>query len=148
MNDLINNVAVVQVLNPQTIQGAALNSGVIDCQGAEGVNIVTLVGDIADSLGSSNRIDIKIEHADDDNGTPGAFAPCTDMDVANYAGLASGVFASIDAAGKENKRYIVSYRGGKRFVKVTATPVSLVSGGAIAMLALKSGLAQKPVADA
>lgn len=148
MHDLISNIAVEQVLKPQSIQASALNSGTIDCQGVEDLTVVAMVGDIADSLSGSVRIDIKIEHADDNNGTPGSFTACTDMDVSNYAGLSSGIFASIDASGKKNKRYAIGYRGGKRFVKVTATPVSLSSGGVVAMLALKAGLAQKPAANA
>ncbi len=47
----------------------------------------------------------------------------------------------------EAKRYVIGYRGGKRFVKVTATPVSLSTGGPIAMIALKGATAQKPVVN-
>lgn len=148
-NDIANNIAVEQVLAPQTIQGSALNSGNIDCRGFSAVAVVLAVGNIADTLDGSNRIDVKIEHADDDGtGSPAAYAACGDEDVLNATGLASGQFLSIDAAGKESKRHVIGYRGGKRFIKVTATPVSLETGGPIAMLALKANPSQAPVSNA
>jgi hypothetical protein len=146
MHDIISHIETAQVLAPQTIQAAALNSGDIDTQGCGTLAVALLVGNIADTLDGSNRIDVKIEHADDDGtGNPGAYGACSDEDVLNFANLASGVFLKIDAAGKENARHVVGYRGGKRFVKVTATPVSIETGGPVAMLALKGAAAQKPV---
>ena len=149
MHNISSNIGFEQSLMPQTIQAAALNTGNIDTQGAEALAVAILVGDIADTLSASIRIDVKIEHADDDGtGAPGAYTACTDEDVLNFTGLASGKFLSIDAAGKEQKRHVIDYRGGKRFVKVTATPVSLATGGPIAMLALKGNPGQLPVTNA
>lgn len=148
LHDLVNNIAVEQCLAPQTIQGSALNSGNIDCRGFEAVAMVIAVGNIADALDGSNRLDLKIEHADDNgSGAPGSYADCADDDVLNFTGLSSGKFLSVDDAGKEGKRHVIGYRGGKRFIKVTATPVSLETGGPIAMLALKGTAAQAPVAN-
>ena len=149
MHNISSNIGFEQSLMPQTIQAAALNTGNIDTQGAEALAVAILVGDIADTLSGSIRIDVKIEHADDDGaGAPGAYTACTDEDVLNFTGLAAGKFLSIDAAGKEQKRHVIDYRGGKRFVKVTATPVSLATGGPIAMLALKGNPGQLPVTNA
>ncbi len=148
MHDIVNNLALTQVLTPQTIQGSALNSGNIDMQGAETLAVVVMVGNIADTLDASHRIDVKIEHADDDGtGAPGSYAACADADVLNATGLSSGIFVSVDSAGEEQKRHVIGYRGGKRFVKVTATPVSLSTGGAIAMLAIKGNLSSLPVTN-
>lgn len=149
MHDIISNIAVAQVLAPQTIQASALTSGNIDCQGSETLAVAVLVGNISDTLDASNRIDLKIEHADDDGtGSPGSYASCTDDDVLNATGLSSGIFMSLDANGKENARHVIGYRGGKRFVKVTATPVSIETGGPIAMVALKGNATSKPVSNA
>ncbi len=148
MHNIVNNICIEQSLMPQTIQASALNTGNIDLQGAEALAVVILVGNIADALDGSHRIDVKIEHADDDGtGAPGSYAACADEDVLNATGLSSGIFLSVDAAGKEQKRHVVGYVGGKRFVKVTATPVSLSTGGPIALLALKGNLHQLPVTN-
>lgn len=146
MHDLVNNIGIEQSLMPQTIQASALNTSDIDTQGAEALAVVLLVGDIADTLSSSVRIDVKIEHADDDGtGSPDSYTDCVDADVLNFTGLSSGQFLSIDTSGEEQKRYMIGYRGGKRFVKVTATPVSLSTGGAVAFMTLKGNLGQLPV---
>ena len=146
MHDIVNNIAVMQVLAPQTIQAAALDSGAIDTQGRETLAVAVLVGAVGDTLDSSNRIDLKIEHADDDGtGSPAAFAACTADDVLNADTVTDGIFFSVDDDDKENARHVIGYRGGKRFVKVTATPVSLSTGGAIAMIALQGNPAQAPV---
>ena len=146
MHDIVHNIAVEQSAMPQTIQASAINTGNIDMQGADALAVVVLVGNIADTLDASHRIDVKIEHAEDDGtGAPAAYAACADSDVLNASGLSSGVFLSVDAAGKEQKRHVVGYVGGKRFVKVTATPVSLSTGGPIALLALKGNVHQLPV---
>ena len=148
MHNIVNNLALAQALSPQTIQASALDSGNIDMQGAETLCVVVLVGAIADALDGSHHIDLKIEHADDDGtGSPGSYAACADADVLNFTGLSSGVFKSIAAAGDKSKRYAIGYVGGRRFVKVTATPTSISTGGPIAMLTLKGNQTQKPVAN-
>lgn len=145
MHDLMNSVVVSQPLAPQTVSTAPVTSAAIDMQGAESLAFITAVGTIVDVLDASNRIDIKIEHADDDgNGAPESYAACTDSDVAGASGLVDGVFLSIDAAAKTGKSHTIAYRGGKRFVRLSATPVSLDDGGTLAMIAIKGNLAQQP----
>lgn len=145
MHDLINSIAAAQVLAPQTIQAAPLVATAIDMQGAESLCFAVAVGAIVDTLDASKRIDVKIEHAEDDGtGAAGTYAACTDADVVGVAGLSNGIFLKVDADAKENKTHLAGYRGGKRFVRVTATPVSLATGGPIAIVAIKSNLAQRP----
>ena len=148
MHDLVNSLSFNQVLMPQVIQASALDTGNIDMQGCDTLAVTLLVGNITDTLDGTHRIDVKIEHADDDGtGAPGAYAACIDTDVINFANLSSGKFLAIDSSTKEQKRHVIGYTGGKRFVKVTATPVTLSTGGPIAMLALKGALHQKPAAN-
>jgi hypothetical protein len=45
LHDITNNIAVEQSLSPQTIQGAALNSGNIDCRASGAVAV--LIGSMA-----------------------------------------------------------------------------------------------------
>lgn len=149
MHSIVDNIQIEQVLHPQIISSSALNSGNMDRQGAENLAVAVLVGDISETLSGSAKIELKIEHAEDDGtGAPGAYTACTDADVLNFSGLVSGVFASIDADAEETDRYVIEYIGGKRFVKVTATPTGLSTGGAIAMASLKGGLSQKPASNA
>lgn len=145
MHNPLHNETIEQSLAPQTIQATALNSGNIDMQGHETLAVAIMVGNIADTLSGSVKVDIKIEHADDNgSGAPGTYSACVDDDVLNYSGLVSGTFLTLDSNTKKSKRYVIGYRGGKRFVKVTAIPASLATGGPIAMLALKGQPAQKP----
>lgn len=143
MHDIVNNLTIAQCLAPQVIQAAALDSGNIDMQGHETLAVAVLVGNITDTLDADNRIDLTIEHGD----ATDAYTPCTDEDVLNFTGLSSGAFLSIDAAGKEQKRHVIGYKGGKRYVKVTATPVSMTTGGPIAMVAIKGNAASAPVTN-
>lgn len=144
MHNISRNIVLTQALAPQVITSSALNSGNLDLQGAEALSVVLLVGDISETLDASHKIDVKIEHADDDGtGSPAAYGPCADADVLGYTGLAAGVFLTLDTAGEEQKRYVIDYVGGKRFVKVTATPTGLSTGGPVAMLALKGNLSQR-----
>jgi hypothetical protein len=148
MHNIVHNIETTLVLAPQTVQAAAVNSGTIDTQGSETLAVVVMVGTIGETLDSENRIDLKIEHADDNgSGAPASYSPCTDDDVQNASDLSAGIFAVIDHADKAQKRHMVEYTGGKRFVKVTATPVSLATGGPVAMLALAGNAAQKPVSN-
>lgn len=148
MHDIVNNITITQVLNPQTIQASSLNSGNIDMQGKEALAVAVLVGNVVDTLDSTHRIDLKIEHADDDGaGNPAAYASCTDADVLNFTGLSSGVFFSVNSSSDENKRHVIGYVGGRRFVRVTATPITLTTGGPVAMLALRGNLNQLPAVN-
>jgi hypothetical protein len=149
MHSLVDNIGVEQSLAPQIIQASALNSGNIDTLGCDTLAITVLIGNIVDTLDSSHHLDLKIEHADDDGtGSPGAYAACADTDVLHFTGLSgAGVFLSLTADSQDQKRYVIGYTGGKRFVKVTATPVSLSTGGPIAMMALKGNMHQRPVTN-
>lgn len=141
MHNIVDNIKIEQVLMPQTIAASALNSGNIDMQGAQSVAVAVMVGDISETLSTSAKITLKIEHGDDTS----SYEACEDTDVLNFSGLASGVFIVIDSDAEAQKRHVVEYVGGKRYVKVTATPAGLSTGGALAMVALKSNFAQKPV---
>ncbi len=148
MHDFVNNIAVTQSVMPQVITTTALSTPNIDTQGADIQSFVVLVGNIADTLSSTVRVDLSISHADDDGtGNPLPFAACTDADVLNFSGLTNGVFASVDAAAAAEKRYVIDYVGGLRFVKVTATPVGLTNGGPVALLSLQANLHTLPAVN-
>ena len=148
MKDLHSNVAVVQALTPQTVQASAVNSGNIDKQGFDSLEIIVPVGNIVTALTATEKLELKIEHADDDGtGAPGAYAACADTDVLGFTGLAAGVFKVLDADTKDQKTYAIGYVGSRRFVKVTVTPTSITTGGPVAILVLKGSPSIAPVAQ-
>lgn len=146
MHDIINNIGVALLAAPQTVQAAALESAPLDTRGTGAAALVVLVGNIGDTLGPSDRLDLKIEHADDNgSGAPAAFAACADADVLYHEALAAGLFKAVDENADEQKRYVIGYRGTKRFVRIVATPVSLSSGGPVAVLGLTGNASHLPV---
>ncbi len=146
MHDVINSIAVVQAVAPQVVSTAAVSSPAIDLQGCESLGVIIAVGDIADTLDATHRLDVKIEHAEDDGtGAPAAYVPCSAADLGG-AEANGGVFLSVNAAAREKTRHLVSYQGGKRFVRLSVTPVGLTAGGPVAIVAIKGNLAQKPQA--
>lgn len=147
MHDIIHSLAVSQPIAPQRIAVAQAQSETIDMQGAESLMLAVAISAMIDDLGPDCRIDYTLQHAEDDGtGQPGDFADCTDADVDGVAGLSDGVFLKIDDLAKTGKVYKLAYTGGRRFVKMTVQPHSLVSGGNTAVLALKGNLAQRPQA--
>lgn len=148
MRDIVNNTHLLQVIHPQMISAAALNTGHIDLLGADSLMVAVLVGNISETLSGTAKIDLKIEHADDNGaGAPATYTNCTDDDVLNASGLVNGIYMSIDANAKENKRHVIGYRGAKRFVRVTLTPTGLTTGGAVAAMAVRGDLSQAPAVN-
>lgn len=148
MHDILSNVKIEQLLAPQVVDNEALVTPVIDRQGSEALAFAVMVGDVADTLGSSVRIDLQLQHADDDGaGNPGAFQNCGDDDVLGAQGLVNGVFKQINHADDENKRHCLEYRGGKRYVRLSVTPVGLTDGGTIAVAGFKANTSTRPVAN-
>jgi hypothetical protein len=138
MRDLHNNLAVVRGIRPQTIAGSALNTGNIDLLGFNSAEVVVEFGDI-DEMGASPvgaaKIDIKIEHADDDgSGSPGTYGNVALVDVIGPSSVTGGIVASptTDASPVE-----VGYVGDKRFIRVTLTPTGLTNGGPVTCVVAK-----------
>ena len=145
MHDIIHNIGVSQIAAPQTIKTVAVVGEVIDTQGIGALAVAVLLGNAADTLGAGVYVDLKIEHADDNgNDAPAAFAPCTAADISPDMAVSAGVFQRVNSPSLDNTRYAVEYRGGKRFVRVSAVPAGLDDGLPLAMLAMAGNTAQKP----
>lgn len=148
MKDLYNNVAVETGAVPATITSSNITTGDIDMQGFDSLMVVAQIGAIVDALDSSNKIELKIEHADDDGaGSAGAYSACADEDVIGFTDLAAGVFKTLDADTDDSKTYPIGYKGGKRFVKVTAVPTSIATGGPVGFTVLKGHPGIAPVSQ-
>lgn len=154
MKDLISGLKIDQVLKPQTIQAAPLGSGNIDMRGFDSLLCVVSIGDIADALnGTSAKLEIKVEHSDDDGaGAPASYAACEAGDLlldAGYDTVTNGIIKTLaDNNGGANDddatRYAFGYIGDKRWVKVTLTP-TLATGGAVAITVIKGHPSIAPV---
>lgn len=149
MQDLNSNVAPVQALVAGTInQGTgALVSGNVDLAGFNAAQIVVHFGVITEMGASPTgaaRIDVKLEHADDDGtGAPAAYAEVTDADVTGTAGVAAGVIATPSS---DLAPVTAGYVGDKRFIRATLTPTGLTVGGPVGVIVNKGHPRHAPAA--
>lgn len=130
-------------LAPVVIQGSALNTGNIDLKGFDSALVLVLAGIITEMqtpvsplLGT---IVFKIQHAEDNDGSPAAYADCADADVVGATGLSSGEFLTFTEGTSADDLSVnqISYIGGRRFIKITATPDDISAGGPIAIPVIK-----------
>ena len=139
--DLHNNIDVVRAITPQTITSAALVSSGIDLKGSHAVKVLFDTGNIAEMGASPEgaaQIAYKLEHSDDNS----SYSNVSETDVVGASQtVSSGVFATktTDLTPTE-----VGYVGGKRYIRLTATPTGLSTGGPIGAWVLKGMLADKP----
>lgn len=130
MQDMYNIFNVQQVIDPANTT-TDVDSDAVDLQGYEGVLLAVAVGESGDSLSGTVKIELEVEHADDDGtGSPGAWTDVADDDLLNFvAGTNDGCFAVIDAAAEDDAVYTTSYIGTKRYVRVVANLVGSHSNG-------------------
>ena len=130
----------VRMLQAQTITGSALNTGDVDTQGFDSVQIFVDFGDIAEMGASPEggaQIAILLEHADDDGtGSAGTYAAVADTDFDTNGALtpSSGV---ISTPTSDLVLVRFSYIGSKRFIRVTLTPTGLSTGGPVGVWGVK-----------
>ena len=137
MKDLKNNIGVVQSLAPAERNSDANGTGV-DLQGFESATVVIDMGAEGITLSSTNKIEIELEHSDDN-------ATYTDVtssaDVIGATPDSNGVIATFDDPAEAPAISSVGYIGGKRYIRAvanfsgthgTATPlgVSVIKGHA------------------
>ena len=137
MRDLKNNIGVVQSLAPAARSSDADGTGV-DLQGFESATIVIDMGAEGITLASTNKIEIELEHSDDNS----TFTDVTSSaDVIGATPDSNGVIATFDDPAEAPAIASVGYIGGKRYIRAvanfsgthgTATPlaVSVIKGHA------------------
>ena len=116
MKDLKNNIGVVQSLAPAARSSDADGTGV-DLQGFESATVVIDMGAEGITLSTTNKIEIELEHSDDD-------ATYTDVtssaDVIGATPDSNGVIATFDDPGEAPAISSVGYIGGKRYIRAVA----------------------------
>ena len=114
MQDGKSGIAIDESLNA-IVKDADTNCTAIDSQGFSSVVHVVNVGAPGITFSSSNKIDIELEHSDDNS----TFTDVTsNTDVTGGTVDSSGIFQTIDANGDCNAVYAIGYVGGKRYSRV------------------------------
>ena len=116
MRDLKNNIGVVQSLAPAARSSDADGTGV-DLQGFESATIVIDMGAEGITLSSTNKIEIELEHSDDNS----TFTDVTSSaDVIGATPDSNGVIATFDDPAEAPAIASVGYIGGKRYIRAVA----------------------------
>lgn len=119
MKDLYNNLDIESILDPVALSSTGDEDG-IDLAGANSAVLLFSLGD--GTVSSTNKLTIKLEHADDDGtGSAGSYSEVEAKDVLGADSVSDGVILSIEDDEQVYKR---GYVGGKRFLKVSWTAVS------------------------
>lgn len=114
MRDLANSIAVVESLAPAVRTTDANGTGV-DLQGFQSATVIAHIGAEGDTLASDLKIDLKLEHSDDDQ----TFTAVAQADVVEATIADGGIFYTADAAADVGVA-TVGYVGGKRYVRVVS----------------------------
>lgn len=111
---IIEDVTVQQPMNP-TVLTADTTSATIDLNGFNGCLIIVNVGESGDTLSGSVYAELVLKESDDDS----TYTAVAAADCQSATTIASGVFATIDAAAEDDLPYSIAYTGSKRYLQVT-----------------------------
>lgn len=145
MKDLHSNIEVVQVIGPVTL--AADNTpAAIDLQGFNAAEIVLGIGAGGITFTSTDKIEFKVTHSDDDS----SYAAVEAKDILGEVSIGSGgIIKSLTAAHAAAAQYRFGYVGNKRYIKVLADFSGTHGAGTPISVAVIKGQPQiAPVANA
>ena len=138
MKDLKNNIGVVQSLAPAARDADANGTGV-DLQGFESATVLIDMGAEGITLSTTNKIEIELEHSDDDS-------TYTDVAAGDVIGASSGTIATFDANSEIPAVSSVGYIGGKRYIRAVANfSGTHGTGTPVAVSVVKSHARSNPV---
>jgi hypothetical protein len=118
------------------IRTADANSTGIDLAGSRGLLLIADIGDTGDTLSGSIKIEMEVEHSDDNS----SWSDCADADlVKSVTGTNTGTFAVIDDNAEDETVYTTSYIGSKRYVRVVANFTGTHTNGTeVGVIAVKT----------
>ena len=135
--DLHNHLTVRRAISPVSEAGTtALVSQIIDRQGYESLEFVIATGSIADA---DATFTVLVEEGDASNLSDAAAV--ADADLLGTEALAAFQFDD------DNEVRKIGYRGTKRYVRLTITPVANASAALIAAVVLLGSANFRPVAN-
>ena len=136
MRDLHNSIAVRRAISPQSVADTtALVSEIIDMQGFQSLEFLIATGSIADA---DATFTVLVE--DGDNSSLTDNAPVADAQLLGTEALAAFQFDD------DNEVRKIGYRGYKRYVRLTITPVANASAALISAVAVLGHPADAPTA--
>lgn len=130
MRDLYSNIGAVLAIGPATLS-ADNTPAAIDLNGFGSVALLIAVGAGGITFDSTNKVEIKLTHSDDDQD----YAAVTQTDVAGVAVGTGGIIKSLTAPHASPTVDRIGYLGNKRYLKVLAdfsgthgadTPIAVV----------------------
>jgi hypothetical protein len=141
---LYTDTSVEQVLKPANYTTDQL-SAAANTQGYHDLMPCVNVGTSADTLSPTVYIALELQHSDDGI----TYVACLDSEIINpVAGLVTGTFAKIAAAGQDAKRYITAYLGAKQYVKVNVNFVGTHANGTPISVTMNQGSADYAAVNA
>lgn len=147
MKDTYNHFVPVQAVEPiLQLVGTTHAAVEVDLAGHNSALILWNVGskNAGDTLNSTNKFSLKLEHADDSAtpGTAGDYANVAAADVLGGDTPASGVVKTVDAEADCDQIYKIGYVGGKRHIKLTLAAAGTIANGTIMSVTVLKGHGQ------
>ncbi len=138
MRDLLNDIHPVRALSPSAgpSDNTAQVSQIIDVQGYNSLTFLILTGTLADADATFTTL---VEHGDQANLSDAAAV--SDDNLIGTEALASFTFAD------DNKVFKIGYRGSKRYVRLTITPVNNAGAAPMSVIALLGHPALRPTTN-
>lgn len=137
MKDMLNLVHPVRAISPVSVaDNTAQVSAIVDRQGYESLTFLILIGAIADV---DATFTVSLEHGSASNLSDAAAVPASDL--LGTTALAGFQFDD------DNETRKIGYRGIKRYVRMTITPVNNASAALISAIALLGNPALVPTAN-
>jgi hypothetical protein len=135
-NDLMNNIDLKRVISPVSVADTTAQVGqVIDGQGFGSVTYVIATGSIADA---DATFTVLLEESD---ASGSGFAAVADVDLLGTEALAGFQFDD------DNECRKLGYIGGKRYTRLTITPVANASAALLAAVAVLGSPAIAPTVN-
>ena len=137
MKDLFNLVHPVRALSPVSVADNTAQVGaIVDRQGFESLTFLIGLGSIADA---DATFTVHLDH--------GSLADLSDAAVVSATDLLGTTTLAAFNFGDDNETRKLGYRGIKRYVRLTITPVNNASAALISAIALLGHPAQVPTVN-
>jgi len=143
MKDIHSGMQLALMFGP-VVLSADNTPAAIDLQGYDAAEIVLGIGIGGITFDSTNKIEFKLTHSDDDS----TYANVADADMLGVSGISSGIIKSLTAAHAAAAAYRFGYKGGKRYLKLLADfSGTHGSGTPLCAMVVRGHAANKPSAN-